>query len=112
MSDLAPQSLEANILLLARLAPNGIHFVCGLRAAVTPVRRAERLGNRIKRRQVDEQEERRDEPHGRQVDGEARQAGRAEPRDAIQAEVLEEPVEGRVGRVEQPPPGECSRRAG
>ena len=66
----------------------------------------ELLGHGFQRRQIHDHEERRADPHVDQNDREARPVGVAGPGDRADAEQREDPVEGAVGRVEQPQPGE------
>ena len=69
----------------------------------------ELLGHRFERRQIHDQEEGRAVPDVHQDGAEARPVRFAEPGD-VAAEMAQEPVEGAVGRIEHPPPGEGRER--
>jgi hypothetical protein len=80
------------------------------RGPVDRGRLVELLGHRLERRQVHDHEERSARPDVDQDDREARPSRLAQPRHGTDAEMRQDPVEGAVGRIEQPEPGQRTQR--
>ena len=78
--------------------------------AVDRGRLVELLGNRFQRRQIHDHKERRADPDIDQNDGKARPIGVSGPGNRADAELVQDPVERAVGRIEQPQPGETAHR--
>ena len=70
----------------------------------------ELLGHRFQRRQIHNEKERRPVPHVHQDHREPCPVRIAEPGDFAAAQALDQPVEGAVGGIEQPPPSQGRER--